>query len=136
MKPNTLRKLSSQFVSMSQTISDNDLKEGLFRASIDKSYYYAFLVIREAMTAIGINITKTQNAHSQVIEKLKELNGPLAVACSRELKSLRDQRNDAIYNLSKKIDETDANTLILEASKLLEKLAKNKSIGTKILNYI
>jgi len=136
MKPNTLRKLSSQFVSMSHGISDNDLKEGLFRASIDKSYYYAFLVIREAMTAIGINITKTQNAHSQVIEKLKELNGPLAVAYSRELKSLRDQRNDAIYNLSKKIDETDANTLILEASGLLEKLAKNKSIGAEILNYI
>jgi uncharacterized protein (UPF0332 family) len=136
MKPNTLRKLSIQFVSMSHGISDNDLREGLVRASIDKSYYYAFLVIREAMTAIGINITRTPKAHSEVIEKLEELNDPMRVAYSRELRSLRRQRNDAIYDLSKKIDKTSADTLILEASKLLNKLTKNKSIGAEILNYI
>ena len=136
MKPNTLLRLSSEFVSMVPKISDSDLREGLVRASIEKSYYYAFLVIREAMTAIGIHITNTPKAHSEIIEKLKELCEPkTAIVYGRKLRSLRDQRNKATYVLSAKIDKIEAESSILEITELLDELSRDKSIGAEILNY-
>ncbi len=121
---------------MMSKMSDDDLIEGLVRASIEKSYYYAFLAIREAMTAIGIQITGTSVAHHEVIENLKEFCEPkMANIYSRKLKSLRSQRNTATYDLSKKIDKIDAESLILEVGKLLEELSKDKNLGAQILNY-
>ena len=136
MKPNTLSRLSSEFVSMVTKTSDSDLMEGLVRASMEKSYYYGFLVIREAMTAIGIYITYTPKAHSEVIEKLKGLCEPkTANAWGRKLRSLRDQRNKATYVLSAKIDKIEAESSILEITELLDELSRDKSMGAEILNY-
>ncbi|MHB8360235.1 MAG: HEPN domain-containing protein [Thermoplasmataceae archaeon] len=135
MRPNILLKLSSEFTSLVSKTADNDLREGLIRASIEKSYYYVFLVIREALTAIGIQISITSKAHSEVIEQLKKLcESKNATVYDRKLRSLRDQRNRATYDLSAKIDKTEADSATIEISKLLNDLSMDRNLGAEILN--
>ena len=133
MRPNTLLKISSELLNQASKELDNEFQEGLSRTSIEKSYYYAFLAIREALNDMNYPTDSNDNTHSQVILGIKSICG---IGYSRMLRSLRTNRNEATYNLSIQLKITNAKQNATDASNLISQLSKTKNLGPLIMNYL
>lgn len=84
------------------------------------------------MAEIGVHIANTSMAHSEVIGELKEILGDTKISkvIVKNFEALgTEERNRATCDLSEKIDITEAESLILDISKLLEDLSEDKHIG-------
>lgn len=136
MNPGTLRQLASKFLDMESSVHESGIKEGLTRSSIEKSYYYVFLVIRESLAEVGIEISKGSSAHSEITKHFSFFrNKREANSYERMMNSFRSLRNRATYELTPVITREEAMNLFEEINKFLESIEKLDRLGAKILNY-
>lgn len=137
MQPNLLMKLTSNFMYAYENESDVAIREGLMRTSVEKMYYYVFLVLREAELALKIKVSKNSSAHSEVVENLsKIIEKRKFIIYKRELKGLRNERNSATYDLKSSLTSIEVSTMLLNVNRLLEKLSKEPIIGQYIIQLI
>ena len=133
MEPKVLRILADEFIKLSSSEKDSDLEEGFLRTSVEKSYYYVFSVLKQAELNLNMHVSDKSDAHRDVSENLEQLmTRPKGLKYSRMLISLRNQRNNATYELAKVMGKTDADSMLLEASKFLDKLKDEGVIGIQI----
>ena len=137
MQPNNLRKFTSNLISAYETESDDAIREGLLRTSVEKMYYYVFLILREAELALKIKISESSSAHNEVVENLSNiLCKQKFLTYKRKLKGLRKERNSATYDLAYSLNLTEVNAMLLNVNKLLEKLSTEPTIGTYVLQFM
>jgi len=69
--------------------------QGLLRSCVSRAYYASFLYARRITSIERTMLKKGENVHIKVIEKLREMNMPIADLLYR----LRKKRNRADYSL-------------------------------------
>jgi len=94
----------SEFLTIAEKLlKDSKYKnQAGFRTSVSRSYYAAFLAIRKKLEELGISIGRGYEQHKIVVDKLMEKN---QTTIGSQLRSLREKRNDADYNLHANIND-------------------------------
>ena len=141
MEPRTCRKLADEFIQLGKSQTDLEMIEGCMRSAIEKSYYYVFLVLRSAMNEVGLYVGTTRDAHQEVIDGISVLctNSKDSQTFTKLIASLRYSRNQATYNLSRKVTITEANVTSIKASTALQRMANSASfpqLSSHIMNYL
>lgn len=95
-------------------------EEAKYRTSISRAYYAAFLISRTYLESKGWYFDPAGTVHKEVISHMKKdstLVGTL-------LFKLRQDRNDADYNLDKKVEQGITRRSIKYAQQVLEEVNK------------
>ena len=98
----------------------------VLRTAISRSYYAAFLIARENLRAMGVNIPHDSQVHKFVANKLGERNRFLKA----QLINLRDMRNRADYDLppAYSVTERDAKYALATAQNIISMIRNNSLI--------
>ncbi len=94
---------------------DDKFREGWIRTGIGRSYYAAFLVARKFL---GLEYLTSSEVHRKVIEELNTIDSSLAY----KLKTLRDLRNDADYDMVKRSNEKDLEYAVILSKNVIEQI--------------
>ncbi|MGQ9723591.1 MAG: HEPN domain-containing protein [Candidatus Jordarchaeum sp.] len=96
-------------------------QESVFRTSISRAYYSAFLVCRSWLETKGFRFPPTSDVHEKVIKYLRRrnvyvnLNRKTSAVADVLAKLRRDGRNEADYNLQKNFKINDVSKWIRDA---------------------
>ena len=116
------------FLNLSCKLSEdsNYDDESKYRTSISRAYYAAFLVTRTYLESKGYNYNydplkqERENVHSKVFHDLKKRNPHI----SNILFKLRQNRNNADYDLNKQIKKGITISSLKSAEMIIETISK------------
>ncbi len=94
---------------------DEKFREGWIRTGVGRSYYAAFLVARKFL---HLEYFTSSEVHRKVIERLSTMNPSLA----DKLRTLRDLRNDADYDMVKRPNEKDLEYAVILSKDVIEQI--------------
>ncbi|NUM37263.1 MAG: HEPN domain-containing protein [Candidatus Brocadiae bacterium] len=94
-----------------------DEKEASWRSAVSRSYYGAFLYIRDALKRLGIKYDPV-GIHKSLPKEIKNSQVSGADTIGNMLQDLRDQRTDADYSISLCFNKKNS-MILLEQSKLI-----------------
>ena len=86
------------FLSLAIRLSGG-VSEAEYRTSVSRAYFGAFHVAREFCLSLGIQLPATDGAHTKLRHCLANCDDASAKMAANLLKSLRDLRNDADYEI-------------------------------------
>lgn len=102
----------SDFISLAIRLS-NSSQEADLRSAVSRTYYGAFHLARQFLGDCGLRFARKDlyaaEAHRKVRYCLSESANPDAIVASGRLRVLRDQRNEADYDLESTKFRTAAN---------------------------
>lgn len=88
-----------EFVVLATRLSA-DSSEACQRSALSRGYYGAYHTALELLQCCGLQFTEAAEAHEHLYRCLAESKDDALVIAARKLKSLRQARNDADYDLS------------------------------------
>jgi len=97
--------------------------ESIFRTTIDRAYYAAFLTTRIWLKNIGIQIPN-RGAHTIILDEIRDCKrlGKDRHIIASKLEGLRDFRNDASYEIDLDFNKDNAVDAIDEAENMMKLL--------------
>ena len=99
---------------------DREFKEGWIRTGIGRSYYAAFLIARRTL---DLDYLTTGEVHREVIEKLREADSHSA----NKLRTLRDLRNQADYDMRRGFDEKELEYAVELSRDIIERITAHSN---------
>lgn len=119
------------FLKLSKDLIDDtqyNTRESVYRTSISRAYYSAFLVCRTWLETKGYKFPPTTDAHQKVIKYLrqkriyKNLHHKTRTVADVLAKLRRSGRNEADYNLQKEFKKQDAQKWIRDAEYIINSI--------------
>lgn len=119
------------FLSTARNLKDST-SESDIRTSIGRSYYSVFLYLREQLKSLGIEkqVYPEREAHEFISYSLEFCNIKEGSKIGNKLRSLRQYRKDADYNLSIAFSNTTSDDILLQSMSLIKEF-ENLNPGTR-----
>lgn len=100
------------FLDLAQSLSRKSSNEAALRTSVSRSYYALFNLLKQFLKDNNFSLPKAAAAHGIVYHALYHCDVDEAASIAKDLDELREDRNDADYDLElTKFQE--ANTVVL-----------------------
>ena len=96
--------------------------EAAWRSAVSRAYYAAFHVARSLLEELGFTVPRADKAHDFLYVRLNNCGDPQVGAAGRQLKQLRDDRNQCDYNLRRLIPQHFAWSQIRVAELIIQTL--------------
>jgi hypothetical protein len=123
-----------RFLSLAQLLKGGTCEPENCRTSISRAYYAAFNTGVSAFDAVGILLPKNANAHGQMVACLDNSKDNDFIKVARRLKSLREQRNVADYDLSA-LDPENQKTADFNYREAAQLIIELKKLESQTCNY-
>lgn len=110
------------FLNLSSALAEdsNYEDESKYRTSISRAYYAAFLLSRSYLESLNYSFSPESNVHKKVIDYMKNENSFI----SSLLFKLRNNRNNADYNLNDQIKKGITISSIKSAQMIIDEIRK------------
>jgi uncharacterized protein (UPF0332 family) len=96
--------------------------EAAWRSAVSRAYYAAFHVARSLLEELGFTVPRADKAHDFLYVRLNNCGDPQVGPAGRQLKQLRDDRNQCDYNLRRLIPQHFASSQIRVAELIIQTL--------------
>lgn len=90
----------SEFLRIAEELSRKTGDEAALRTSVGRSYFALFNCVKQFIVEQNIRLPKTAKAHEDIYYFLNNCGIPQMVEVANDLNDLRDERNDADYDLA------------------------------------
>jgi hypothetical protein len=91
------------------------------RTSIGRSYYALFNILRVSLESQGISFKKSAADHGRLVRYLTQCGNHEAVRVGQALRDLREQRNQADYEMSLTLDARQSQLAYQQAQKAVQR---------------
>jgi hypothetical protein len=130
-----------EFLILAQQLLQQSSNEAAKRTSVSRSYYGLFNMLTQFLRNNQISVVKTAEAHKKVSNYLFNCGIEEAQLVASHLDDLRDDRNDADYDLEeRKFDDMNQVSFTClkarTAYKEFQQLITNKEVRKNIINGI
>lgn len=130
-----------EFLKLAQQLLGQSPNEAAKRTSVSRSYYGLFNMLKQFLRDNQISVVNTAVAHEQVYNYLFNCGTGEAQTVASDLNDLRDDRNDADYELgdSKFEDTNEVNLMYMKAKaayKEFQQLITNREVRRNIINGV
>jgi uncharacterized protein (UPF0332 family) len=109
---------TNDFLDVAGELKDHP-KEAFIRTSISRSYYGVFLYFRDFLKTGGLSFGNSGNAHRWIADCLVNCSVYAGKVVGKNLRDLRDFRNQADYDLNRSISAKDASRCYSQAAKMI-----------------
>jgi uncharacterized protein (UPF0332 family) len=96
--------------------------EAAWRTAISRSYYAAFHVARDFLNNLGFDVPHSERAHVFIRSRL-DASGQIDIEqAAEDLRELRRYRNQADYDLGRRLGQSSASAQVIAADKIMQTL--------------
>jgi uncharacterized protein (UPF0332 family) len=95
-------------------------REGEWRCAVSRAYYAAFHRAGDFMRGLGFQVPRSDRAHAYLWMRLSNAVHPPLVQAGRDLGHLRTERNQADYELTRTLLQSNARLSVLSARQILQ----------------
>jgi uncharacterized protein (UPF0332 family) len=113
---------SHDFLTVAQSLL-SDRSEAAWRSAVSRAYYAAFHRAREVLENLGFAVSRGERAHAYLWLRLSNCGNPRIQTTGAALRSLRQDRNRADYELQSPLTQANAERSVRAAEQIVLLLA-------------